>query len=116
MLISHNLPVRKSYFDSNIISNKNARILRRFFLDYFEADINRSTCLHVTSSRHEISIQIMHKFSHGAISYTLNGENINIMLELQIQHSIFVFTETLHKSIAETMKFRENQILGFVTQ
>ena len=32
MLISDNLPVRKSYFDSNIIQNENARILRRFFL------------------------------------------------------------------------------------
>ena len=39
-----------SYFDSNIIG----RILRRFFsTDYFEADVDRSTCLHATSSRPE---------------------------------------------------------------
>ena len=44
-----NLPVRKSYFDSNII----ARILRHFFTDYFDADVDISTCLHVTSSRRE---------------------------------------------------------------
>ena len=25
-----------------------------------------------------------HKFSHGAISYMLNGENVNVMLELAI--------------------------------
>ena len=24
---------------------------------------------------------IYHKFSHGVISYTLNGENVNVMLE-----------------------------------
>ena len=27
---------------------------------------------------------IYHKFSHGAVSYTLNGENVNVMLELKI--------------------------------
>ena len=25
-----------------------------------------------------------HKFSHGAVSYTLNEENVNVMLELSI--------------------------------
>ena len=46
VLISDNLPVRKSYFDSNIIWNENARILRHFSMDYFEADVDRSmfTC------------------------------------------------------------------------
>ena len=24
---------------------------------------------------------IYHKFSHGAVSYTLNGDNVNVMLE-----------------------------------
>ena len=48
-LISENLPVRKSYFNSNII----ARLLRPFSTDYFEADVDRSTCLHATSSRRE---------------------------------------------------------------
>ena len=28
----------------------------------------------------DISV-IYHKFSHGAVSYTLNGENVNVMLE-----------------------------------
>ena len=28
-----------------------------------------------------VSNVIYHKFSHGAISYTLNGENVNVMLE-----------------------------------
>ena len=27
---------------------------------------------------------IYHKFSHGAVSYTLNGENVNVMLELNM--------------------------------
>ena len=43
-------------------------------------------CLHLTSSRHEmctlsVSNVLYHKFSHGAAFYTLNGKNINIMLE-----------------------------------
>ena len=42
VLISDNLPVRKSYFDSNIIKNENARILRSLQMDYFEADVARS--------------------------------------------------------------------------
>ena len=30
----------------------------------------------------DVSNVIYHKFSHGAVSYTLNGENVNVMLEL----------------------------------
>ena len=42
VLISDNSPVRKYYFDSNIIQNENARILRCLQMDYFEADVARS--------------------------------------------------------------------------
>ena len=43
-------------------------------------------CLHPTSSRREMCMEsvsnvIYHKFSHGAAFYTLNGENVNVMLE-----------------------------------
>ena len=43
-------------------------------------------CLHLTSSRREmctlsVGYVIYHKFSHGAAFYTLNGENVNVMLE-----------------------------------
>ena len=43
-------------------------------------------CLHPTSSRCEmctlsVSDVIYHKFSHGAAFYTLNGKNVNVMLE-----------------------------------
>ena len=31
-----------------------------------------------------VSNVIYHKFSHGAAFYTLNGKNVNIMLELEI--------------------------------
>ena len=47
VLISDNLPVRKSYFDSNIILSENARILRHFFKDYLK---RTSTEAHVTTS------------------------------------------------------------------
>ena len=81
MLIGDNLPIRKSYFDSNII----ARILRRFFLTIILKQT--STEAHVYMRRHQgakvehfdISNVIYHKFSHGAVSYTLNKENVNIV-------------------------------------
>ena len=87
VLISDNLPVRKSYFDSNIL----ARILRRFFLRIILK--RRSTEAHVYMRRHQdakvkdfdVSNVIYHKFSHGAVSYTLNGENTNVMLEYQLK-------------------------------
>ena len=46
-------------------------------------------CLHPTSSRREmctlsVSNVIYHKFSHGATFYTLNGKNVNVMLELSL--------------------------------
>ena len=47
---------------------------------------------HVYMQRHQgtkvkhfdVSNVIYHKFSYGAVSYTLNGENVNVMLELYI--------------------------------
>ena len=43
-------------------------------------------CLHPTSSKREMctssfSNMIYHKFSHSAAFYTLNGKNVNVMLE-----------------------------------
>ena len=48
-----------------------------------------STEAHVYTRRHQgtkrkrfdVSDVINRKFSHGATSYTLNGENVNVMLE-----------------------------------
>ena len=57
-----------------------------FTNDYFEADVPEVKCLHLTSSKREmctssVSNVIYHKFSHGAAFYTLNGKNVNVMLE-----------------------------------
>ena len=49
-----------------------------------------STEAHVYMRRHQcakvehfdVSNVIYHKFSHGADSYTVSGENVNVMLEL----------------------------------
>ena len=46
-------------------------------------------CLHPTSSRREmctssVSNVIYDKFSHGAAFYTLNGKNVNVMLEFSL--------------------------------
>ena len=51
-----------------------------------------STEAHVYMRRHQgakvkhfdVSNVIYHKFSHGAVSYTLNGENVNAMLEYDV--------------------------------
>ena len=34
----------------------------------------------------DVSNVIYHKFSHGAVSYTLNGENVNVMLEYRLHN------------------------------
>ena len=36
----------------------------------------------------DVSNVIYHKFSHGAVSHTLNGKNVNVMLEFVINHVI----------------------------
>ena len=84
--ISDNSLVRKNYFDSNIIQNENARILPCFKWTILKRTSPEVKCLHPTSSRREmctlsVSNLIYHKFSHGAAFYTLNGKNINVMLE-----------------------------------
>ena len=35
-----------------------------------------------------VSNVIYHKFSHGAVSYTLNGENVNVILEYLFKSGI----------------------------
>ena len=57
-----------------------------FSKDYFEADVDRSTCftcdiIKARKLNTGVSNVIYHKFSHGAVSYTLNEENVNVMLE-----------------------------------
>ena len=87
MIISDNSLESVNNFDSNIIQNGTARILRRFKMDSFEADVVRSQMF--TSSRREMSISsitdvICYKFSHGTALHTLSGENVNILLEFCI--------------------------------
>ena len=54
-----------------------------FSSDYFEADVDRSTSTcHV--KHFDVSNVIYHKFSDGVVSYTLNGENVNVMSESAI--------------------------------
>ena len=36
----------------------------------------------------DVSDVIYHKFSHGAVSYTLNWENVNVMLEFTVIRTI----------------------------
>ena len=61
-----------------------------FSTDYFEADVDRSTRLHFNVIKErklhifDVSNVIYHKFSHGVVSFTLNGEKVNVMLEFQL--------------------------------
>ena len=61
-----------------------------FSMDYFEADVDRSTCLHATAKVEHFDVRnvIYHKFSHGGVSYTLNGKNVNVILELRNNFSL----------------------------
>ena len=64
-----------------------ARILRRFFLRIIlkqtetEARVYMRRLQEAKVKHFDVSNVICHKFSHGAVSYTLNGENVNVMLE-----------------------------------
>ena len=99
MLISYNTQVGKKLdldsnlieknLDSNMIQKGNVTLLRCFPKYYFAADIDRSKCLHATSSKvpicmHYVGNMIYCKFSHGDVFYRLNGKLVNIMLELAI--------------------------------
>ena len=70
--------------------------MQRYCDDFFLWIILNRTSIeaHVYMRRHQgakvkhfdVSNVIYHKFSHGAVSYTLNGENVNVMLEFVINH------------------------------
>ena len=74
-----------------------------------------STEAHVYMRRHQgakvehfdVSNVIYHKFSHGAVSYTLNGENVNVMLECKFQWrqlSDHVFRKELFPCLRKWLK------------
>ena len=65
-------------------------------------------CLHPTSSRREmctlsVSNVIYHKYTHGAAFYTLNGKNVNVMLELTSLNAQHLF----HYSVLSLMSEKE---------
>ena len=102
MLISDNSPVRKSYFDSNIIY----RMRMQRYCDVYKWIILKRTspevkCLQLTSSRREmctlsVSNVIYHKFSHGAAFYTFHGKNVNVMLELVVRQGFPLQNNPVH--------------------
>ena len=65
-----------------------ARILRHFFLSIIlkrtstEAHVHMQCHQGTTVEHFDVSNMIYHEFSHGAVSYLLNGVNVNVMLEL----------------------------------
>ena len=71
------------------------------YCDIFSKDYLKwmSTEAHIYMQRHQgakvehfdVSNVIYHEFSHGAVSYTLNGENVNVMLEFFLSHIVKMF-------------------------
>ena len=64
-----------------MIQKGNAKLLQRFPKDYFAADVDRSKCLHSTSSNaifcmHYVGNVIYQTFSHGDVSYRFNGKKL----------------------------------------
>ena len=73
---------------------------------FFKRTLPEVKCLHPTSSRREmctssVSNVIYHKFSHGAAFYTLNGKNVNVMLE----YTMLISFSNFPISIPDDLKF-----------
>ena len=103
----------KKYFGLNVVWNETIRILRRFSKDYFQTDVDRSKFYTrrrqgAKCKQHDISDVIYYKLSHGAASYTLNGENVNVMLEFRFFH---VFLASRVSSFGTYFKFTAASVL-----
>ena len=81
-----------------------------FSMDYFEADVDRSTFY---MRRHQgakvehsdVSNVFNHRFSHGAVSYTLNGENVNVMLKCKIKSILMSRIHYAFSGDADNIKY-----------
>ena len=77
-LVSNTLPVRKNYFDSNIVQNAN-----KGYCDVFRRIILKRTSTEARVfirrpdgakfDQVDVRNEIYHKFLYGAVSYMLNG-------------------------------------------
>ena len=43
----------------------------------------------------DVSNVIYHKFSHSGVSHTLNGENVNVMLEFTFSRPILAYADAI---------------------
>ena len=90
------------------------RMRKQGYCDVYKWTILKRTspevkCLHPTSSMREmctssVSNVIYHKFSHGAAFYTLNGKNVNVMLEFGINSIPQYFPSTVFQSRLYTLR------------
>lgn len=71
-----------------MIEKENLRFYQRFLKDYFAADVDGRTCLHVTSVNALFCMHYIHcdlsSLIHGDMSYRFNGKNV-AMLKFTIQ-------------------------------
>ena len=62
----------------------------------------------------DVSNAIYNKFSHGAVSYTLNGENVNVMLECLLPPHKFKCCN-VEKGGNQKMCFSQDYILQYIS-
>ena len=107
-----------------MIQKGNATLLQCLSKDYLAADVDRSKCLHVTSSNvlfctHYVGDVIYHSFSHNEVSYRINGENVNVMFEYRIKLSSFciLFLKARNKMFCPTgVWLRRREIVYCATE
>ena len=88
MLIRNSLLVRKHFFNSKIIKMKMLVYLKEDYYRYFEAELDKSACLHLMSSRceftcHELCnlLKIFTQSLKFLILVIFDGEDFNDMFE-----------------------------------
>ena len=82
VLSSYNLQIRKIILILTLQRKKKLVYCDIYKWTFLRWTLLEIKCLHSTSlCTLSDSNVIYHKFSHGAVSYTLNGENVYVMLE-----------------------------------
>ena len=61
----------------------------------------------------DVSKVTYHKFSHGTVSYTLNGENVNVMLEFALKLGFLplIRTAPIHMRCKRLTSFRFSSVI-----
>ena len=114
MLFSHRSQV--------IIQNDVKSLLQHFLKDYFEADVDRHKCLHLTSLRcyfacHGVSNMISQEFSQDIISYMLIVRNVkgHVRINHIMVHTVFqaLINSNVPSSLSDNLKNTSRSLTTF---